>query len=82
MSGEAQWTVSVSTEIDLAVRRFLFARGMQQSDLSRFIGDAVKWPVLDQTLAETRDKFADMEPDALDELLEEAVAAARRPGAG
>jgi hypothetical protein len=82
MSGETQWTVSVSTETDIAVRRFLFERGMQQSDLSSFIEDAVKWRMLDQTLAETRDKFADMTPEALDELLLEAVAAARRPDAG
>jgi hypothetical protein len=81
MSGGAttQWTVSVSKETDAAVRNFLAERGMKQGDLSRFIEDAVKWRVLDQTLAETRGKFADLAPEALDDLIDDAVAAARRP---
>jgi len=84
MSGEAttQWTVSVSKETDAVVRNFLAERGIAQGDLSRFIEDAVKWRVLDQTLTEARGKFADMAPEALDDLLDEAVAAMRRSGAG
>jgi hypothetical protein len=84
MSGEAttQWTVSVSKETDAVVRNFLAERGIAQGDLSRFIEDAVKWRVLDQTLTEARGKFADMAPEALDDLLDEAVAATRRSGAG
>ena len=83
MSGGAttRWTVSVSKETDAAVRNFFAERGMKRGDLSRFIEDAVKWRVLDQTLAEVRGKFADVAPEALDDLLEEAVASARRPGA-
>jgi hypothetical protein len=34
---------------------------------------------LNQTIAEARDKFADMAPDELDALLEEAVKATRLP---
>ena len=84
VSGEAttQWTVSVSKETDAVVRNFLAERGIAQGDLSRFIEDAVKWRVLDQTLTEARGKFADMAPEALDDLLDEAVAATRRSGAG
>jgi hypothetical protein len=33
---------------------------MKKGDLSKFIEDAVKWRVFDQTLAEARDKFADV----------------------
>jgi hypothetical protein len=83
MSDEAtrRWTVPVSKETDVAVRDFLAARGMKEAELSKFIEEAVKWRVLDQTLAETRGKFADMPPQDLDDLINEAVAAARRPGA-
>ena len=72
-----RWTVSVSKETDISVRCFLAQRGMKQGDLSKFIEDAVKWRMFDQTMAEARSKFADLPPEALDSLLEEAVVAAR-----
>jgi hypothetical protein len=74
-----QWTVSVSQDTDAHVRDFLIRRGMKTGELSTFVEDAVKWRILDQTIAEARDAFADMAPDELDALLEEAVASARAP---
>ena len=75
-----RWTVSVSKKTDIAVRSFLAQRGMKKGDLSKFIEDAVKWRVLDQTLAETCEKFADLAPDALESLMDEAVTAMRQAG--
>lgn len=73
-----RWTVSVSKETDIAVRSFLAQRGMKKGDLSKFIEDAVRWRVLDQTVAEARSKFADMPPDDLEALLDEAVTETRQ----
>ena len=73
-----RWTVSVSKETDVTVRTFLAQRGLKKGDLSKFIEEAVKWRVLDQTLAEARSKFADMPPHELEHVIEEAVAAARK----
>jgi hypothetical protein len=72
-----RWTVSVSKGTDIAVRSFLAQRGMKKGDLSKFIEDAVKWRVLEQTMAEARGKFSDLSPEALESLVEEAVAASR-----
>ncbi len=72
-----RWTVCVSKDTDISVRSFLAERGMKKGDLSKFIEDAVKWRVLDRTLAEARSRFADMPPEALDSLIDEAVAATR-----
>jgi hypothetical protein len=72
-----RWTVSVSKDTDIAVRSFLAQRGMKKGDLSKFIEEAVKWRVFDQTLTEVRSKFADIPPEELETLLGEAVAAAR-----
>ena len=72
-----RWTVSVSRDTDIAVRSFLAQRGMKKGDLSKFIEDAVKWRVLDQTMAEARAGFADMPSDALEVLADEAVTAVR-----
>ena len=73
-----RWTVSVSRDTDIAVRSFLAQRGLKKGDLSKFIEEAVKWRVLDQTIAEARGKFADMPPAELDAAIDEAVAAARK----
>jgi len=73
-----RWTVSVSRDTDIAVRSLLAQRGMKKGDLSRFIEDAVKWRVLDQTMAEARAGFDDMPADAVEALADEAVAAVRQ----
>jgi len=73
-----RWTVLVSKDTDIAVRSFLARRGMKKGDLSKFIEEAVKWRVLDQTVSEVRGKFADLPPDELESLVEEAVAAVRK----
>ena len=82
MSSDAtvRWTVSASKNTDIAVRSFLEQRGMKQGDLSKFIEDAVKWRVLDQTLAEAREKFADLAPEALESLMDQAATATRQAG--
>ncbi len=73
-----RWTVSVSKETDIAVRSFLAQRGMKKGDLSKFIEDAVKWRVLDQTMAEARSKFADLAPNELEAMIDEAVTTVRQ----
>lgn len=75
-----RWTVSVSRDTDIAVRSFLAQRGMKKADLSKFIEDAVKWRVLDQTMAEARAHFADLPSDSVEKLVDEAVAAVRHAG--
>ncbi len=72
-----RWTVSVSKDTDITVRSFLARRGMKKGDLSKFIEEAVKWRVYDQTLAEARGKFADLSPEELEAVIDEAVTAAR-----
>ncbi len=74
-----RWTVSVSRDTDITVRSFLAQRGMKKGDLSKFIEDAVRWRVLDQTVAEARTSFADLPPDELQAMIDEAVEASRLP---
>jgi hypothetical protein len=73
-----RWTVSVSKDTDIAVRSFLAQRGMKKGDLSKFIEEAVKWRVLDQTMTEARSKFADLPPEELESAIDEAVTAVRK----
>jgi hypothetical protein len=72
-----RWTVKVSKDTDIAVRSLLAQRGLKKGDLSKFIEDAVRWRVFDQTLIETRAGFADLAPEALQDLIDEATEAVR-----
>jgi hypothetical protein len=73
-----RWTVSVSRETDISVRSFLAQRGMKKGDLSKFIEEAVKWRVFNQTVIEVRSKFADLPAAELESLIEEAVMEVRK----
>ncbi|MGO8670856.1 MAG: ribbon-helix-helix domain-containing protein [Capsulimonadaceae bacterium] len=72
-----RWTVSVSKETDTALRSFLAQRGMKKGDMSRFVEEAVKWLVLDRTIAEARDKFSDVPADELQAIIDEAALSVR-----
>jgi hypothetical protein len=77
-SDTTRWTISVSKETDITVRSFLAQRGMKKGDLSKFIEDAVKWRVLDQTIAEAREKFSDLAAEGLDNFSKDAVGSTRK----
>ena len=79
MAGDdmTRWTVMVSKQTDIALRSFLAQRGLKKGDLSKFIEEAVKWRVFDQTLAEAREKFADLPQEDLQAMIDEATASVR-----
>ena len=72
-----RWSLKISANADRTVRTYLARKGYKKGDLSKFVEDAVRWPVLDATVTQVGNRFADMAPDELDALIEEAVAAAR-----
>lgn len=76
--GTARWTVSVSAETDAAVRSHLAQRGRSAGDLSRFIEEAVRWRLFEQTLTEAQAGFSDLSPEETEALAAEAMAATRR----
>jgi len=78
MGEVTRWTVNVAQETDIEVRTYLAQRGMKKGDLSKFIEEAVKWRLLDLTLADVRAGFEDLSPDEIDSLIDEAVADARQ----
>ena len=85
MDEPVRWTVRVSKETDVAVRLILAQRCMKKGDLAKFIEEAVRWRVLDQTVAQTKARnakapIADIEAainEALQEVRAERFAAQR-----
>ncbi len=78
MGDRTRWTVNATKETDTNMRTHLAQRGRTKGDMSRFIEDAVKWRLLDLTLAEAQAGFADLSADELNDLIEEAITAARK----
>ena len=78
MAGTIRWTVKVSPETDRSLRLYLGQRGMKKGDLSKFIERAVQKEILTQTAAEVKQRNADLTPDELQALIDEAVAAVRK----
>jgi hypothetical protein len=72
-----RWTVRVSKETDVAVRTFLAQRGMKKGDLAKFVEEAVRWRLLDQTVAETKARNASASAADIDAAIDEALAAVR-----
>jgi hypothetical protein len=46
---------------------------MKKGDLSKFIEEAVRWRILHHTVGEARGAFADVSPDVLQKMIDEAV---------
>jgi hypothetical protein len=77
MDDPVRWTIKVSKETDIAVRSFLAQRGYKKGDLAKFIEEAVRWRVFDQTVQEARARNADVSSGELEEAIEEALAEVR-----
>jgi Ribbon-helix-helix domain len=76
----ARWNLVISEQTNIAVRSFLALKGFKKGDLSSFVEEAVRWRVFDQTLAEARSGFDDLQVDEAQNMLEEALAEVRAEG--
>ena len=66
-------TITWSKETDHALRTFLGSQGMKKGDLSKFIEESVRWRIFHQTVREARKAFADVSPNELQKMIDEAV---------
>jgi hypothetical protein len=66
-------TITWSKEADHALRTFLGAQGMKKGDLSKFIEEAVRWRIFQQTVRDARAAFADVTPANLQKMIDESV---------
>ena len=77
MDEPIRWTVRVSKDTDVAVRTFLAQRGMKKGDLAKFVEEAVRWRVLDQTVAQTKARNAKASAAQIDAAIDEALQSVR-----
>ncbi len=72
-----RWNLSISEQTDRAVRTFLARTGGKKGDLSRFVDEAVRRRVLDLTVRQIKDRNAGQDQQAILDLIDEEVDAAR-----
>jgi len=71
-------TISWTKETDRELRSYLGSQGMKKGALSRFIEDAVRWRLFDQTVTAIKARNADTDPEALTAMIDTTVRAVRR----
>ena len=78
MTEQTRWNLKVSRDTDIALRTLLAGRGARKGDLSRFVEEAVNREVLRQTIRELRESNAHVDPEEIQRIVDEEVAAYRR----
>ena len=66
-------TIVWSKDTDLALRSHLGAQGLKKGALSKFVEDAVKWRLFDETVKQAREAFASMSASELRDTIDEAL---------
>jgi hypothetical protein len=75
-----RWNIVVHSKTDASLRQFLASEnGGKKGDLSRFVEEAVKERIYDLTAQAIKQENASRTPEEIDEIVEEALAWARRP---
>lgn len=77
----ARWNLVVSEETDRHLRRVLAEQGRaRKGEISRYVEEAVRDRIFDDQVAAMHEKTAHLSETEIAELVDEAVAWARRGG--
>lgn len=78
MGTAIRWNIAVSPETDQAVRMLLVSQGGgRKGDLSRFIEEAVRQRVFDETARDIKAQNADLSAEEVEAAVADALAWAR-----
>jgi hypothetical protein len=72
-----RWSVKVSKSTDTSLRTHLAQKGLKKGDLSKFIEEAVRWRVFQQTVEDTKARNAHVPQEDIDAAIDEALTAIR-----
>ena len=77
-NGAVQWQVTVSKDTDAEARDFLRSQGLQESDVSVLVEDAIHMYVFQRTMRDIQERNASADADELQGFIDEAVSSVRR----
>ena len=67
----------MSKSTDRSLRSHLAQRGLRKGDLSKFIEEAVRWRVFQQTVEDVKARNANVSPEEIEAALDEVLTAVR-----
>jgi hypothetical protein len=70
-------TITWSKETDRALRNLLAMQGRKEVDLSKFVEDAVRWRIFQESVNDSREAFADVPEDELLKNIDDSVEVVR-----
>jgi hypothetical protein len=70
-------SIKIPKSTDVAVRSLLAQKGLKKGDLSKFIDEAARRRVYQQTVQDARARNAGVSPAKLESIVEEALAEVR-----
>lgn len=74
----ARLSIVISENTNRALRAYLGSQGQKKGDLSRFVEEAVRWRMLDNTVQAVRARAADIPYEDLQAMIDEAVDEVRK----
>jgi hypothetical protein len=72
-----RWSIKVPKSTDVAVRSLLAQKGLKKGDLSKFVDEAARRRVYQQTVQDARARNAHVSPAKLENLIEVALTEVR-----
>lgn len=69
----ARWTISIPEKTDRAVRTYIARKGGKKGDLSKFVDQAVRGKIFDETVRQIKTRNAKFDQDEMLKMIDEAV---------
>jgi len=77
-TSQTRWNIVVSNQTDQDLRQLLAEEGRgKKGELSRFVEESVKRRIFERALREAHRQNADVDPEYLEQAIEESLAWAR-----
>jgi hypothetical protein len=77
MAETVHWSLEISKEADVSLRSYFALHGLRDSDLSKFVEGAIRWRILDKTVAEATAANAGVPAEEIEDAIDEALQAVR-----
>ncbi len=72
-----RWTISIPEKTDRVVRMYIARMGGKKGDLSKFVDEAVRGKIFDETAKQVKERNADFDQQEIMDIINEAVDSAR-----
>jgi hypothetical protein len=77
MSDTVSWSLNVSRETDSRLRAHLAQEGLREEDLPKFVEEAVRWKVFEDTVLRVKSRNTRVPAEHIEAVINEALETVR-----